>query len=87
MIFVPAMLSHLSKIKLFSDMDEKNSIYKIQMKHFISCFTKNKYLRELKYLNTEAFFKNKFYESLKSFQHEISSTNKKGAKKILLEKC
>lgn len=86
MIFVPVMLSHLSKIKIFSDMDEKISMYKIQMKHFISCFTKNNYLREMKYLNAEAFFKNKFYESLKSFQHEIFSTNKKAAKKDFIGK-
>lgn len=40
LIFLPVMLSHFSKIKMFSDMDEENSVYKLQMNHFISCFTK-----------------------------------------------
>jgi len=86
MVFIPVMISHLSKIKLFSDMDEKTSMYKIQMNHFISCFTQNNYLREMKYLNGEAFFKNKFYESLKAFQHEVSSANKQGAKRDFIGK-
>lgn len=78
LIFLPVMLSHFSKIKMFSDMDEENSVYKLQMNHFISCFTNVRYVRELKFLNAEVFFSNKFYESLKKFQDKIFSTNTQG---------
>ena len=81
LIFIPVMLANRSKITLFSRMDEENSLYKLQMDHFISCFTNISSARELKFLNAEGFFAGKFHESLKKFQQKIVKANKEGAKK------
>jgi hypothetical protein len=78
LIFVPVMLSHLSKIKMFSDMDAENSIYKLQMNQFATYLTNVRYVRELKFLGAEGFFLDKFYTSLKDFQDRIFITNSRG---------
>lgn len=86
LIFIPVMLANRSKITLFSRMDEENSLNKLQMDHFISCFTNISSVRESKFLNAEGFFAGKFHESLKKFQQKIVKANKEAAKKDCIGK-
>lgn len=86
MVFIPVWLSHISKTKVFSDMDAEGSLYKLQMKHYIKCFKDTSYLRELRFLNAESFLARKLVEVIKKYQKTIFVANKKGAESDCLGK-
>lgn len=76
-IFIPITLSHIVKVKLFSNLEDKVAPLRREHQYYEKCIMDREYFKETRILGCFGYFKNLYNETLSKVNHEIFKTNKR----------
>lgn len=86
LVFFPTLLSHIYKMKTYSDLEDETVSLRRQKNHFFDCVKGQDYFKDTRTLGISHYFKDKYFDSLSKFSEKQIITEKKNNKREILAK-